>query len=74
MRTEQEQIAYQQGYDAYAQWDHKITGNPYMDESNLIIAWNTGWYMAQDDHREHQQSQSPLREEEMDGSYGEADH
>lgn len=70
MRTLSQKEAYSNGYQAYLT---EQVHNPYDGES-LKREWENGWTAAMEDDKEWVDSQSPLREEEMDGSYGEQDH
>ncbi len=70
MRTPEQINAYHQGYQDYANGNHY---NPCTD-ADTANEWTQGWHQAKDDHKEHLQLQSPLREEDYTGNYGEADH
>lgn len=74
IRTPKENAAYHEGYQAYTEYQMDKNENPYIYAENLHKLWINGYEMAQDDHREYKESQSPLRDEDYTGNYGEQDH
>jgi len=70
-RSKEEQIAFDAGYQAYAEYGEPKNTNPYLHHTsnnisidNLSEAWNGGYEVGQDDYKDYLQSQSPLREED----------
>lgn len=63
MQTKEERIAYDEGYTAYTE-GIALNQNPYTLETDSHMMWGEGWVTAKEDHREHMDSMSPLREED----------